>query len=52
MVVLPTPGPPVIIETFELILFFKALLCDSSSLKPLLFSTHFKALSKSILGQG
>ena len=52
IVVLPTPGPPVITSTFELSARRTAATWLSASVRPMCFSTHGKALSGSIQGHG
>jgi len=52
MVVFPTPGPPVMTSTLLISASRMAATWLSASAKPMRFSTHGKALSGSIQGQG
>ena len=52
MVVLPTPGPPVITSTLDISASLIAATWLSASARPMCFSTQGKALSGSIQGHG
>ena len=52
IVVLPTPGPPVMTSTLEISARRIAVFWLSASCKPMRCSTHGRALSGSIRGQG
>jgi hypothetical protein len=52
MVVLPTPGPPVMTSTLQIRASRMAAIWLSARAKPMCFSTQGKALSGSIRGQG
>ena len=52
MVVLPTPGPPVMTSTLDISASRIAATWLSASASPMCFSTHGKALSGSIQGHG
>ena len=52
MVVLPTPGPPVMTKTFDRRASRIAAICVSASFKPVFFSIQGSAFSGSMYGQG
>ena len=52
MVVFPTPGPPVMTSTLDISASRIAVTWLSAKVSPMCFSTHGKALSGSIDGQG
>ncbi|GJE43579.1 hypothetical protein AEGHOMDF_2758 [Methylobacterium soli] len=52
VLVLPTPGPPVMTQSFEPSISRTASTCEGESVLPVFCSTQGRALSRSISGQG